>query len=59
MRRARSSARPRDSRAAVLRAAEREFAALDFAGVRVDTIARRGGVNKAMIYYHFGSKHGL
>ena len=59
MRRARPPARHRDSHAAVLRAAEREFAALDFAGVRVDAIARRAGVNKAMIYYHFGSKLGL
>jgi TetR/AcrR family transcriptional regulator len=51
--------RPRDSRTAVLRAAEREFAAHGFAGTGVDAIARRAGVNKAMIYYHFDSKLGL
>jgi TetR/AcrR family transcriptional regulator len=51
--------RSRDSREAVLRAAEREFAAHGYTGTGVDAIARRAGVNKAMIYYHFGSKLGL
>ena len=55
----RARTRPRDSRTAVLRAAEREFAAHGFAGTGVDAIARRAGVNKAMIYYHFDSKLGL
>jgi TetR/AcrR family transcriptional regulator len=59
----RPSRRPRagsrDSRAAILSAAQREFAALGFAGAGVDAIARRAGVNKAMIYYHFSSKLGL
>ena len=50
------AARPPASRAAVLRAAEREFAAHGFSGAGVDLIARRARVNKAMIYYHFGSK---
>ncbi len=30
-----------------------------FSGARVDEIARRAKANKAMIYYHFGSKQGL
>ncbi len=30
-----------------------------FSGARVDEIARRASANKAMIYYHFGSKQGL
>lgn len=30
-----------------------------FSGSRVDEIARRAHANKAMIYYHFGSKLGL
>jgi AcrR family transcriptional regulator len=30
-----------------------------FAGARVDAIARRARANKAMIYYHFGTKEGL
>src|SRR5215470_13278190 len=34
-------------------------AAREFAGARVDRIARRARVNKAMLYYHFGSKQGL
>ena len=40
----------------ILAAAAREFAARGFAGARVDRIARRAKVNKAMIYYHFKSK---
>lgn len=51
--------RRRDSRADVLRAARTEFAARGFAGATVDRIARRARVNKAMVYYHFGSKLGL
>jgi len=42
-----------------LAAALNEFAELGFAGARVDRIAGRAGVNKAMIYYHFTSKEGL
>jgi AcrR family transcriptional regulator len=52
--------RPRpDSRQAILDAAAREFAAHGYSGAGVDRIARRAGVNKAMIYYHFASKSGL
>jgi TetR/AcrR family transcriptional regulator len=47
------------TRQKVLTAAIDEFAAHGFAGGRVDRIAERGGVNKAMIYYHFSSKEGL
>ncbi|MBS1818020.1 MAG: TetR/AcrR family transcriptional regulator [Acidobacteria bacterium] len=43
----------------ILDAAALEFAARGYAGARVDHIARRGRVNKAMLYYHFGSKQGL
>ena len=43
----------------VLAAAVEEFAALGFAGARVDTIAGKAQVNKAMIYYHFKSKEQL
>jgi TetR/AcrR family transcriptional regulator len=49
----------RDSRAAVLAAARVEFAARGFSGAGVDRIALKARVNKAMIYYHFGSKIGL
>jgi TetR/AcrR family transcriptional regulator len=43
----------------ILAVAALEFAEHGFAGARVDRLARRARVNKAMIYYHFGSKQGL
>jgi AcrR family transcriptional regulator len=52
-------ARKRDSqatRARLLAAARREFAAHGFAGARVDRIAAGANVNKRMIYEYFGSK---
>jgi AcrR family transcriptional regulator len=48
-----------DSRNAILAAATTEFAARGFDGASVDDIARRSGLNKAMIYYHFKSKQGV
>lgn len=48
-----------DTRHRILEAASAEFAARGFAATGVDRIARRARVNKAMIYYHFGSKRGL
>lgn len=47
------------TRAQILKAALREFAQLGLAGARVDVIARRAGVNKQVLYYHFGNKEGL
>jgi TetR/AcrR family transcriptional regulator len=53
-------ARPaRVSPGRILAAAALEFAARGYAGARVDRIARRARVNKAMLYYHFGSKRAL
>jgi TetR/AcrR family transcriptional regulator len=43
----------------ILAAAALEFAERGFAGARVDRIARRARVNKAMLYYHFASKQRL
>jgi len=43
----------------VLAAALEEFAANGYAGARVDSIAEKAKVNKAMIYYHFKSKEML
>jgi AcrR family transcriptional regulator len=43
----------------ILAAAALEFSERGFAGARVDRIARRAHVNKAMIYYHFKSKQAL
>jgi AcrR family transcriptional regulator len=49
----------RDSRAAIFRAAAHEFAERGFDGAGTDRIATRARVNKAMLYYHFGSKAAL
>ncbi|MBM3770389.1 MAG: TetR family transcriptional regulator [Acidimicrobiia bacterium] len=46
-------------RSAFFAAAAHEFASRGYAGARVDRIAQRARVNKAMLYYHFGSKRQL
>jgi AcrR family transcriptional regulator len=43
----------------ILAAAGREFAQFGLAGARVDRIASKAGINKAMIYYYFRSKENL
>src|SRR5579862_6054847 len=43
----------------ILDAAAAEFADRGFGGARVDRIARRARVNKAMLYYHFQNKQAL
>lgn len=43
----------------IIMAAMREFAEHGLAGARVDRLARRASINKAMIYYHFSSKEDL
>ena len=43
----------------ILAAAERIFAARGLAGARTDEIAQAARVNKAMLYYYFGSKERL
>src|SRR5215207_6076320 len=48
-----------DTRARILAAATEVFATIGFAGARVDDIAARAGVNKAMLYYHVGDKEQL
>jgi TetR/AcrR family transcriptional regulator len=50
---------PTRTRAALLDAALEEFAARGFAGARVRDIARRAGVSKDLVAYHFGGKDGL
>ena len=49
----------RDSQGAIFRAAAVEFAERGYDAAGVDRIADRARVNKAMIYYHYGSKLGL
>lgn len=45
-----------ETREKILRIAELVFAEKGFDGARVDDIAKRAGVNKALIYYYFNSK---
>ena len=47
------------SRQRLLDAAAHEFAARGFDGAKVDRIAARARINKAMVYYHFRSKADL
>jgi TetR/AcrR family transcriptional regulator len=54
-----SRGQPEESRAAILKAAAREFADLGIAGARTDAIAREAGVNKALLYYYFKDKETL
>ncbi len=48
-----------DTRLRILEAAVDEFIEYDFSGARVDRIAARAEINKAMIYYYFSSKENL
>jgi TetR/AcrR family transcriptional regulator len=47
------------TRAAILAAAEQEFARHGMEGARTEEIAGRSGVTKGMIYHYFGSKEKL
>ena len=47
------------ARERILEAAIEVFAEAGFEGARVDHIAARAGVNKAMLYYHVGGKEAL
>lgn len=48
-----------DSLQKILKAAREVFSEYGFAGARIDLIAKKAQVNKAMIYYHFKSKEEL
>ena len=48
-----------ETRNRILDAAGQLFAEQGFGGAKVDEIARRAGVNKAMLYYHVGDKAAL
>ncbi len=54
-----SRGEPEKTRAAILKAALEEFAHEGVTGARTDEIARRAGVNKALLYYYFKDKDGL
>lgn len=48
-----------DTRQRILAAAAEVFASIGIAGARVDDIAAKAGINKAMLYYHVGDKDRL
>ena len=48
-----------NSKQRILGAAEQIFAEVGFDGARVDDIASKAGVNKALIYYYFESKDAI
>jgi len=50
---------PVTTRARILDAATAEFAARGYDGGRIEAIAARAGVNKALLYYYFPSKSEL
>ena len=50
---------PEESRAAILKAAIKEFAEHGIAGARTDAIAQAARVNKALLYYYFKDKESL
>lgn len=54
-----SRGEPEKTRAAILKSALEEFAQEGVTGARTDEIARRAGVNKALLYYYFKDKEGL
>jgi TetR/AcrR family transcriptional regulator len=54
-----SRGRPDQSRAAILKAAIREFSKQGMAGARTDSIAQAAKVNKALLYYYFKDKESL
>jgi TetR/AcrR family transcriptional regulator len=49
----------RKTREMILDGALAEFSAKGFDGARIDEIALRAGVNKNLLYHHYGSKDGL
>lgn len=55
----RKAAPDADARERILAAASEVFATHGFAGARIDDIADKAGINKAMLYYHVGDKDGL
>lgn len=48
-----------DTQFKILEAAESVFATRGYDGARVDEIAKKAKVNKALLYYYFGSKEDL
>lgn len=53
------SAKPDSSKDRIIKAALDEFSNFGLNGARVDRIAQKAQINKAMIYYYFSSKENL
>ena len=53
------NSKEKNSKQKILDASLKEFAAFGFEGARVDRIAEKAGINKAMIFYYFSSKQNL
>lgn len=53
------SSRSDETRKRILTSAEAEFSEMGFYGARMDIIAEKAGVNKALLYRYFGSKEEL
>lgn len=50
---------PQQTRQKLLQAAIQELVTLGSAGIRVDRLAAKAGINKRMIYHYFGNREGL
>lgn len=48
-----------ETRQRIIRAAKKEFAERGYEGARMSSIARRAGVNQALIHYYFNTKENL
>jgi len=48
-----------ESKEKILLAAKKEFAENGYNGTKLDAVAKRAGVNKALIHYYFGNKEDL
>lgn len=59
MRKARTSYNTKERYYAILQAAETLFGEKSYQGVSIEEIARKAGVAKGLINYHFGSKENL
>jgi AcrR family transcriptional regulator len=51
--------RSRNTKQRILTSALQEFSTLGFSGARMDKIAQRAAINKAMLFYYFSSKKNL
>ena len=51
--------KPEDPRRRIVAAAAEVFAARGFDGARIEEIAERARINKALLYYHVGDKERL